>query len=83
MKYKVPNFTDADVMEIQPGLFDGKPLVNLVVSSSSLRMQHDITVQQARQMAEDLLAAAKEAEQMVIDAMLGIMQKPIVMDEQS
>lgn len=69
MSYQVKNFTERDVLNVSGRCYENRPLVGLIADFGSLRFQHDLTPEQAREMAKFLIASALEAELLyVMDA---------------
>ncbi len=60
----VPNFTQSANLELRGMVHDScGRLVLLVQNAGSLNFQHSMTIEQAREFAANLLAAAEEVEQ--------------------
>ena len=60
---RAPNFTDANHIRVYAALHPScGPLVGLDLDAGSLRLQHDMTPQQARDMAAMLMSAAQLVE---------------------
>lgn len=62
MKYIVKNFTLADEIEISSGEHENQPLISVICRAGSMYFQHSMTPEQAREMAEYLIAAALKSE---------------------
>jgi hypothetical protein len=62
--YLIPNFTNSDNLELRGMVHDScGRLVLLVQNAGSLNFQHSMTIDQARDFAAKLLAAADEVDQ--------------------
>lgn len=64
MKHIVKNFTLANEIEINSRLYENLALVHVICSAGSMYFQHDMTPEQARDMAKYLMDSALEAELM-------------------
>lgn len=65
MSYQVKNFTQRDTLNVEAACYKNIPLIRVIADCGSLRLQHDLTPEQAREMAKFLIASALEAEMMV------------------
>lgn len=62
-QFKVLNFTNADEIRFVGQRYEKiGPLVSMVHAAGSMRFQHDMTTEQARKFAADLLLADEQAE---------------------
>lgn len=71
MKHIVKNFTLANELEIDSRRHDELALVHVICREGSMYFQHDMTPEQARDMADYLILSAIEAEEMINAAAIG------------